>query len=165
MGFSIAKLTAGHAVAAFDCGRPALNTFLARHALANQAMGGAQTWLAVAEGGAVVGYYSLVVGSVAFAEAPDRLVKGLARHPVPVMILARLAIATDWQGRGLGSGLLKDAMLRTAQAADIAGIRALLVHAKDDPARAFYARFGFASWADNPLQLYLLLKDIRAARA
>lgn len=161
MAFSIAKLNAGHAVADFDCGRSALNVFLARHALANQMMGGAQTYLGLAEDGAIAGYYSLAVGSVVHAEAPERLAKGLARHPVPVMILARLATATAWQGRGIGKGLLKDALLRTLQAADIAGIRALVVHAKDEPARAFYKHLGFTAWPDNPLQLFMLLKDFR----
>lgn len=161
MAFSIAKLNAGHAVADFDCGRPALNAFLARHALANQMMGGAQTYLGLAEDERIAGYYSLAVGSVVHAEAPERLVKGLARHPIPVMILARLATATAWQGRGIGKGLLKDALLRTLQAADIAGIRALVVHAKDEPARAFYEHFGFTAWPDNALQLFMLLKDFR----
>jgi GNAT superfamily N-acetyltransferase len=161
VAFSIAKLNAGHTMADFDCGRPALNIFLARHALANQMMGGAHSYLGLAEGGTIAGYYSLAVGSVVHAEAPERLAKGLARHPIPVMILARLATATAWQGRGIGKGLLKDALLRTLQAADIAGIRALVVHAKDEPARAFYEHFGFTAWPDNPLQLFMLLKDFR----
>lgn len=161
MALSIVKLTAGHRVAAFDCGRPALNSFLARHALANQAMGGAQTYVGLSEDEEIVGYYSLAVGEAAHADAPDRLAKDLARHPIPVMILARLATARTWQGRGVGAGLLKDAFRRTLNAADIAGIRAMVVHAKDDDARAFYAHFGFQSWLERPLQLYLLLKDIR----
>jgi GNAT superfamily N-acetyltransferase len=159
MTFRLAKLAAAHKVALFDCGRPALNTFLARHALPNQAMGGAQTYVALADDDVVVGFYSLAVGEVAHADSPERLAKGLARHPVPVMMLARLATATAWQGQGLGAGLLKDALRRTLNAADIAGIRAVVVHAKDDAARAFYAHFGFQSWPDRPLQLYLLLKD------
>jgi GNAT superfamily N-acetyltransferase len=79
------------------------------------------------------------------------------------MLLARLAVATRWQGKGLGAGLLKDAMLRTLQAADIAGIRALAVHAKDDEARAFYQRFDFLPSPTDPYHLFLLLKDVRAA--
>jgi predicted N-acetyltransferase YhbS len=99
---------------------------------------------------------------VEHAAAPERLKKGLARHPVPIMLLARLAIATDWQGKGLGGGLMKDAMLRTLQAADIAGIRAFAVHAKDDAARAFYERFDFVPSPSDPYHLFRLLKDIRA---
>jgi predicted N-acetyltransferase YhbS len=110
----------------------------------------------------VAGYYTLVVGSVEYEGAPERLRKGLARHPVPVMLLARLAIATSWQGKGLGAGLLKDAMLRTLQAADIAGIRAFVVHAKDDAAKTFYERFDFTPSPSDPDHLFRLLKDIRA---
>ena len=97
-----------------------------------------------------------------FAGAPERLKKGLARHPVPIMLLARLAVAKDWQGKGLGAGLLKDAMLRTVGAAGIAGIRALAVHAKDDESKAFYERFDFLPSPADPYHLYRLIKDIRA---
>ncbi len=96
-------------------------------------------------------------------DAPERLGKGLARHPIPLMLLARLAVATAWHGKGLGAGLLKDAMLRTLQAADIAGIRALAVHAKDDEAQAFYERFDFIPSPTDPYHLFILLKDVRAA--
>lgn len=161
MGLSIQKLSATHDVAGFDCGRPALNSYLTRYALANQAMNGAQTYVAMDEDRGVVGYYSLAVGQVQHAGAPDRLIKGLARHPVPVMILARLAVDQAWQGKRLGQGLLRDALLRTLQASDIAGLRAIVVHAKDEGARRFYQHFGFTPWADNPLQLFLLVKDAR----
>lgn len=162
MPLAIAKLAAGHPVAVFDCRRPALNTFLVRHALVNQTMGGAQTYVGLHDDGIIVGYYSLVVGEVEHAGAPEPLAKGLARHPIPVMVLARLATATAWQGKGIGAGLLKNALRRTVNAADIAGIRAVVVHAKDEPAEAFYRHFGFSSWPDRPLQLYLLLKDVRS---
>jgi len=93
------------------------------------------------------------------------LTKGLARHPVPVMLLARLAIASGWQGKGLGKGLLKDSVLRTFQAAHIAGLRALLVHAKDDEARAFYEHFNFIPSKSDPYHLMVLLKDLRQLAA
>lgn len=160
MALTIAPLTAGHSTARFDCGSAALDGFLAKHALASQASGGARTYVALARG-EIVGYYSLAVGAVVHAEAPERLARGLARHPIPVMILARLATARAWQGRGIGAGLLKDALRRTLAAADIAGIRAVVVHAKNDAAREFYAHFGFQSWPGQPFQLYLLLKDLR----
>jgi GNAT superfamily N-acetyltransferase len=156
----IEKLNRSHAVEAFDCSREALNRFLIRYALQNQQAGASQTYLALSEG-EVVGYYTLVVGQVSFDEAPERLTKGLARHPVPIMLLARLAVAAQWQGKGLGAGLLKDAMLRTLQAADIAGIRAFAVHAKDDEAKAFYERFDFLASPSDPYHLFRLLKDIR----
>jgi len=161
MNLRIEKLHRGHALEGFDCGREALNRFLIRYALQNQQAGASQTYVAMA-GAEVVGYYTLVVGQVEYDGAPERLRKGLARHPVPIMLLARLAIAANWQGKGLGSGLLKDAMLRALQAADIAGIRAFAVHAKDDEARAFYERFDFIPSPSDPYHLFRLLKDIRA---
>ena len=157
----IEKLQRSHAVDAFDCDREALNRFLIRYAFQNQQAGASQTYVALS-GADVVGYYTLVVGQVEYDDAPERLKKGLARHPVPIMLLARLAVAASWQGQGLGSGLLKDAMLRTIQAADIAGIRAFAVHAKNDEAKAFYGHFDFLASPSDPYHLYRLLKDIRA---
>jgi predicted N-acetyltransferase YhbS len=88
--------------------------------------------------------------------------KGLAAHPVPVILLARLAVDVNERGKGLGAGLLKDALLRAVQAADIIGCRAVMVHAKDDAARAFYGRFGFEASRDDPFRLFLLMKDVKA---
>jgi GNAT superfamily N-acetyltransferase len=158
----IEKLHRDHAIDAFDCGREALNRFLIRYALQNQQAGASLTYVALADE-EVAGYYTLVVGQVEYSDAPERLTKGLARHPVPIMLLARLAVAASWQGKGLGSGLLKDAMLRTLRAADIAGIRAFAVHAKDDEARSFYERFDFVPSPSDPYHLFRLLKDVRAA--
>jgi GNAT superfamily N-acetyltransferase len=157
----IEKLARGHRLESFDCGREPLNRFLIRHALQNQQAGASQTYVALA-GADVIGYYSLAVAEVAYEDAPERLGKGLARHPIPLMLLARLAIATGWQGKGVGKGLLKDAVLRTLQAADIAGIRALAVHAKDYEARAFYEHFDFVASPTDPYHLFILLKDLRA---
>ena len=157
----IEKLRRDHAVESFDCGKAALNRFLERHALQSQQAGATTTYLAL-QGDEVVGFYSLSVGQVEYADAPERLVKGLARHPVPIMLLARMAVASGYQGMKLGAGLLKDAMLRTLQASEIAGIRAFVVHAKDDEARAFYQRFDFIASPTDPYHLVLLLKDVRA---
>lgn len=110
--------------------------------------------------GKVAGFYSLAVGSVEPSAAASRVIKGLARHPVPVMILARLAIDRTHQSAGLGRALLKDALLRTLQAADIAGIRAILVHAKDDAARNWYLNWGFEPSPTDPYHLFLLIKDL-----
>ncbi|MDZ5647420.1 GNAT family N-acetyltransferase [Nitrospirillum sp. BR 11828] len=156
----IEKLDRTHGVEGFDCGREALNRFLIRHATQSQQAGASNTYLAL-KGDRVVGFYSLAVGEIAHAEAAERLTKGMARHPIPVMVLARLAVATDCQGQRLGSGLLKDAMTRTLRAADLAGIRALVVHAKDDEARSFYERYGFAPSPTDLYHLYILLKDVR----
>jgi GNAT superfamily N-acetyltransferase len=157
----IEKLRRTHGLDGFDCGREALNRFLIRYALLNQQAGASQTYVALTDE-EVIGYYTLVVGQVEYADAPERLTKGLARHPIPIMLLARLAAAVAWHGKGIGAGLLKDAMVRTLQAADIAGIRAFAVHAKDDEAKAFYERFNFAPLPSDPYHLFRLLKDIRA---
>ena len=156
----IEKLRADQAVSGFDCGQEDLNRYLLRYALVNLRAGAAQTYVALS-GQTVVGYYSLAVGEVAYEDAPGRLSKGLARHPVPIMLLARLAVGNGSQGQGIGAGLLKDAMMRTVQAADIAGIRALAVHAKDENARRFYEHFGFMPSPTDALHLFLLVKDIK----
>jgi GNAT superfamily N-acetyltransferase len=155
----VEKLRRTHLVEDFDCGAAPLNIFLQRYAIASQAAGGAQTYVA-AIGDAVAGYLCLTVGQVEYADAPERLAKGLARHPVPIMILARLAIDRKWQGKGLGAALLRDALRRTAQAADIAGIRALVVHAKNEQAKRFYQHFDFQASAKEPFHLFLLMKQI-----
>jgi GNAT superfamily N-acetyltransferase len=157
---TIEKLQPHHAVEAFDCGQDALNRFLLKHALQNQHSGGSQTYVGLADG-TVIGYYTLVVGSVEQDHAPERIKKGLAKHSIPIMLLARLAVDLRWQKQRVGAALLKDAMLRTLQAADIAGIRALVVHAKDEDARNFYERFDFLPSPSDPLHLFILLKDVR----
>jgi GNAT superfamily N-acetyltransferase len=158
----VAKLAPQHDASSFDCGSDALNRFISLHALAGQRAGSSQTYVATTGTTTISGYYTLVVGHVAQDEAPERLAKGLPRHPVPVVILARLAVDRTWQGKGLGAALLTDAMRRVLQAADIAGVRALVVHAKGDAARRFYEHVGFVPFLDKPLTLYRLLKDIRA---
>jgi len=159
---AVEKLNASHEVDAFACGKAPLDLFLQRFALGNQKAGSAQTYVVCRGEQRVVGYYSLAVGAVEHADAPGRVSKGLARHPIPVMLLARLAIDRSEQGKGLGKALLKDALLRTAQAADIAGIRALLVHAKDDEARVWYEGFDFEPSPTDPDHLFLLMKDLRS---
>ena len=144
----------------FDCGQAALNQFLQRYALVNQKANSAQTYVCC-QGDVVVGFYSLVVGSADPQAVPSRVMKGLARHPVPVMILARLAVDKEHQRKSLGKALLKDALLRTAQAADIAGIRSLLVHAKDDVARQWYESWEFEPSQTDPYHLFLMLKDLK----
>lgn len=160
----IEKLRRDHAVEAFECGKGALNRFLVQYALPNQQAGASQTYVAV-RGDDVLGYYTLVFGQIAFEDAPERLKRGVARHPAPLMVLARLAVATTAQGQKLGAGLLKDAMLRTLQAANFAGLRALAVHAKDDGACRFYEHFDFIASPSDPMHLMVLLKDVRATLA
>lgn len=156
----IRKLAVTDDVAGFDCGQPALNQFLQRYALVNQQANSAQTYVCC-QTGTAVGFYSLAVGSVDPVITPPRVTKGLARHPVPVMILARLAVDLAHQRQGLGQALLKDALLRTARAADIAGIRCLLVHAKDDTARQWYLSWDFEPSPTDPYHLFLMIKDLK----
>lgn len=156
----IEKLRPDHPIENFDCGREELNRYLLRYAWVNQQAGAAQTYIGLV-GNGVVGYYTLAVGQVSREEAPERLTKGLARHPVPIMLLARLAVDRRWHGQGVGKALLRDAMRRTLQAADIAGIRAFAVHAKDDEAVSFYRRFDFIPSPTDPMHLFVLLKDVR----
>lgn len=160
--FRIEKLHRNHAVEHFDCGDAALNRFLTRFALPSQQSHAATTYVALADE-VVIGFHSLVVGEISHEGAPERLTQGMPRHPVPLMLLARLAVQQGWQGRGIGAGLLKDAMRRTLQAADIAGIRALAVHAKDEGARAFYRHFNFIDSPTDPMHLFLLIKDLKRA--
>jgi GNAT superfamily N-acetyltransferase len=158
----IEKLRRDHLVEGFDCGREALNRYLRRYAWQNQQAGAAQTYLGIADE-AIIGYHTLAVGQVTIDDAPARLTKGLAKHPVPIMLLARLATDRRWQGQGVGRALLKDEIQRTLQAADIAGIRALAVHAKDREARRFYEHFDFVPSPTDPLHLFILPKDLRRA--
>lgn len=161
MALRIEKLRRDHRVENFDCGQEALNRFLIRFALQSQLSNSSQTYVALSDD-EIVGFYMVVFGDVTYDDAPERLRKGVARHPIPLMVLARLAVASTWSGKGIGSGLLKDALERTLAAAEIAGLRALAVHAKDDEARRFYERFDFIASPSDPMHLFVLLKDVRA---
>ena len=160
----IEKLTASHKVETFDCGSEALNGYLHRYAWLNQRNNAAQTYVTV-KGKTVMGFYTLTVGSVLHEQTPGRVQKGLAKYPVPVMILARLAVEQRAQGQGLGKALLKDALLRTVEASEIAGIRALLVHAKDRTAKDWYGEFDFEPSPTDEYHLFLLMKDLKALLA
>jgi GNAT superfamily N-acetyltransferase len=154
-------LTPKHDLAAFDSGVPALDDWLKRHALANEEPGGSRTYV-VRAGGRVVGYYALATGGVAQAAASGRVRRNMP-DPVPVMVLGRLAVDRAYQGRGLGAGLLRDAILRTVQAAGIAGIRAILVHAISEDAKRFYERSGFVASTVEPMTLMITVADAERA--
>jgi len=154
-------LTKQHDLTSFECGAPALNDYLRKYALQNHKNRSARTYV-TAKDNRVVGYYTLAAGSVGREEVPDRVAKGLGRYPIPIILLARLAVDRTEQGKGLGSALLKDALLRALQAADLVGCRAELVHAKDQTAQAFYHKFDFESSPVDELHLFLLIKDIQA---
>ena len=156
----VEKLRRDHAVESFDCGRQQLNQYLMRYAWQNQQAGAAQTYVGVA-GDAIIGFHTLAAGQVTYDDAPERSTKGLARHPVPIILLARLAVDRRWQNQGVGKALLRDAMQRTLQAADIAGVRAIAVHAKDAEAKRFYQHFDFVPSPTDPMHLFVLLKELR----
>ena len=149
-----------HRLEGFDCGKPALNDWLLRHARQAQGSGSAKTFVVVDED-RVAGYFSLTVGQIDTLDAPERIRKGMGQYPLPVVILARLAVSTTDQGRGIGVGLLQDAIRRTMLIAEHAGIRAMLTHPIDEDATRFYTRFGFIASPLREQQLLLLLKDAR----
>ena len=153
-------LGANHVLEDFDCGRPGLNDWLLRHARQAQASGSAKTFV-VTDGHRLAGYYSLAVGQIDTLEAPDRVRKGMGGYPIPVVILARLAVAMQDHGRGIGIGMLQDAIRRTVAISEQAGVRALLTHPIDVDAERFYLRFGFEASPAQEKQLLLLLKDAR----
>ena len=153
-------LDAQHRLEEFDCGKPTLNDWLIRHARQAQGSGSAKTFV-TADEDRVVGYFSLTVGQIDSLEAPERLRKGMGQYPLPVVILARLAVSKLHQGQGIGMGLLRDAIRRTFLIGEQAGIRAMLTHPIDAEATRFYARFGFIQSPLREQQLLLLLKDAR----
>ena len=155
-------LAAKHQTAGFDCGVAALNDYLTRFTLPNHQSGAAKTFVARTEKNVVVGYYSLAASQILHEHATFRLQKGASHHPIPVVLLARLAVDRHRHGQGLGAALLKDAILRVLGASEGIGVRALLVHAKDDEAKAFYERYDFSPLPGYPLHLVLMLKDARA---
>ena len=157
------KLAAADAVREFRSGQPDLDEWIGRYALTNQQSGMATVFVSTA-GARIAGFYSLATGAVEHADAAARVTKGVARHPIPVILLTRLAVDKRYQGAGLGRMLVRDALLRVNRAADEIGVRALLVHAKDERARDFYLRLAeFEPSPTDPLHLYLLMKDLRKA--
>lgn len=145
-----------HEIELFSCGKPALDQWLKKRARANQVSGASRTYV-VAEGVRVIGYYCLASGAIATAEAPGSLSRNMP-DPIPMAILGRLAIDSAYQGKGIGTAMLQDAVMRTQQAAAIMGIRGILVHALDDAAREFYEHYGFVGSVTSPMTLVLSLK-------
>jgi len=156
----LAPLDASHEVEGLDCGIPALNDYLTHQAFRDQQAEKTRTFVAT-RGGRVIAFFSLAAASVEPDQATERLARGQGSQGIPVIILARFAVELSEQGRGIGEAMLIQALARCAQAADIIGARAVLVHAKDDRARGFYEKYGFESSPTNPLHLVVLMKDIR----
>ncbi len=155
---------AGHDVTGFTCGNELLDRWLIRYAGQNERRDATRTFVAATDDRAVYGYYTLLAGQVEHHEATAPTRKGLSRHfPIPVAILARLAVDSSRQGRGLGAALLDDSLLRVARASEQVAVRAVVVHAIDEDAVAFYTRFGFRAASATPRTLMVTLASLRAA--
>jgi ribosomal protein S18 acetylase RimI-like enzyme len=156
------RLTPTHDLRTFDSGSQELDEWLRRRALRNEPRGGSRTYV-VRHRGQVAGFYCLANGAVIHTHTPGKIRQNMP-YPIPVMVLGRLAVDRRFQGQGLGRALVRDAILRTAQAAEIAGIRAIVVHAKDEQARLWYDRFGFfLPSPTDPLTLLAPLQEVTAA--
>lgn len=155
------KLNSEHDLSQFHCGETTLDDWLRKRALQNEESGASRTYVACVEK-RVVGYYALAAGAVAHAEAPGRVRRNMP-DPVPVMVIGRLAVDQTVQGQALGPALLRDAVLRTLRAAEIAGIRAILVHAISERAKRFYEKWGFIASPIEPMTLMITLAEARKA--
>jgi GNAT superfamily N-acetyltransferase len=151
-----------HRINGFECGVGSLDVWLAKHARAAAGAGSARTYVVVdSDQDRVVGYHALAVASIERADATERGRKGMSQHPIPAILLARLAVDLTVQGKGIGAFLLRDAMTRAVSVSEQVGMRLLLVHAIDDEARGFYEHFGFDRSPADPMNLQLLVKDMR----
>lgn len=157
----VVLLDGTHDLSEFACGKPEMDRWLVRHALTNQALGATRTYVTCA-GEVVRGYFSLAPASIEFERVPDRIKKRLGRYPVPVILLARLAVDRTCQGMRVGESLLLEALKRSLQAASTIGGVAVLVHALDDDVKAFYERYDFEPSPSNTHHLLLTMKDIAA---
>lgn len=158
------KLESIDSLQGFSCGRAELDDWLIRFAFINQSNGMSMVFVCEIEG-EIAAYYALSAGQVGHESAPQRTIKGVANHPIPVVILTRFAVDLKFQGMGLGRAMLRDLLIRTSNlASDEIGVRALLIHAKDENSRAFYlAHAEFEPSPTDPLHLFLLMKDLRRA--
>ena len=156
-------LDGGHEIDGFESGEGSLDLWLARHARTAAAVGSAKTYVVTdaMQSDRVVGYHALTVASISQEEATHRATKGMGNHPVPAILLARLAVDVSAQGFGIGAMLLQDAMLRTISVSEDVGIRLLLAHALNDAARHFYLKFGFEESPTDRKNLQMILKDIK----
>lgn len=157
-----ALLAPDDALNEFDCGIESLNSWLVHHAGPALAGGSARSYMVFdAEQGRVVGYHALCAATIDRRDATARVRADMPRHPLPAVLLARLAVDITVQGRGIGAFLLQDAMVRSVAAAEQVGIRLLLAHAVDDRARSFFLHHGFEPSQTDPLNMQLVVKDIR----
>ncbi|HST41322.1 MAG TPA: GNAT family N-acetyltransferase [Conexibacter sp.] len=160
-GLRLALLAEEHDFDGFDCGDQSLNVWLTKHAHASHRADLARTYLALSDDDVLVGYVSLTTGSVDRADAPRRFARGMPGHPLPTILIARLAVAREWQGRRIGSRLLAEALRMAVGASDAVAARLVVVDAIDEDAAAFYRRWGFIDLPENPLRLYRKISEIR----
>lgn len=154
-------LEKSHKKELFDCRNEALNIFLKQYALQNSKNNASRTYVSICrDTGRVAGYYTLTYGSISHSEATETVKKRMPNYPIPVMILARLAVSREYKNLGVGKSLLKDALLRTLQASSIAGLKAIIAHAKDEDARNFYLKYGFEKSVLDEYHLMLPIQDI-----
>jgi GNAT superfamily N-acetyltransferase len=151
-------ITPEHDLSTFECGVPELDHWLRHRAHQNETTGASRTYVVTA-GGRVVGYYALATGDVSHRQVTGRVRRNMP-DPIPVMVLARLAVHREYQGKGLGVALLKDALLRTLQASEVAGIRAVLLHAVSESSKSFYLHHGFAVSPIDPMTMMITLADL-----
>jgi GNAT superfamily N-acetyltransferase len=151
-----------HEVDAFDCGQPSLDAWLKRRARPNQLSGASRTFVSCQGGGLVVAFYALASGAISVTASTGRFRRNMP-EPIPVIILARLAVARSYQGAGLARALVQDAGRRVLHAAEMVGIRGLIVHSLSDDARNFYLHLGFDPSPLDPMTLMVTLTDLRAA--
>lgn len=148
-------ITADHDLSQFECTHDELSKWLKERGLQNDSSGASKTYVVCAEGGmSVIGYYALATGAVDLRDAPGSIKRNMP-SPIPVIVLGRLAVHSQWAGKGIGKGLLKDATQRAMQAAQIVGVRAMLCHSIDDTAKAFYMKHGFIESPINPLTVMI----------
>jgi GNAT superfamily N-acetyltransferase len=154
-----------HDVGTFDCGEDALNRWLRHCAGQSQRRDAARTFVVIAGQRRVIGYYTTVVGEIHHEQASPAVRRGMSKHfPIPIALVARLAVDVDFHGRGIGARLLRDALTRVLAAAEQVAIRAVVVHAISEQAAAFYIRFGFKPLADEPRTLMITLDEVRHSR-
>lgn len=156
------KLNDSHRIASFDSGNTQLDDWLKRRALKNELDGASRTYVLCTEEDVVIAYYCLANGAVAQTTATGRVRRNMP-DPIPVMVIGRLAVDCHWQGKGIGRALLRDAILRTLHAAEIAGIRAILVHAISKEAKQFYENCGFTASPVDPMTLMVKVNDAIAS--
>ena len=158
MAEGLEQLNVSHRLERFDSGNPAIDKWFRERSMQASLSNSAKTFVLIHDD-SVIAFYSLTVGEIVNAEASARLKAGMSNLSIPVLLLARMAVRKDYQGQGLGKGLLRDAILRTFAISQNAGVRALTTHPVDESARQFYLKFGFSENSHRPNELYLLLKD------